>query len=214
MSTTAVSLSQSGAADKLPGIGDDQVPIRKNLGLIEELEVITYGEPGQRVFNITATSRHGTGVVWLEKEQLFDIASSLLRAAEIIGDVVDPNVGEDDDLGDSDDDDSWDEDTVEFKAWIIEMGYDDDRKLFRFAAGGTPPDADLSEMPDESDFNRVWFMFSHHQAVQMSRQGMDIVRAGRPLCVYCGGSLDADSDHLCPRRNGHNPEEARHLRRI
>lgn len=190
------------------------MPIRKNLGLVEELEVITYGEPGQRVFNISATSRHGSGIVWLEKEQLFDISSSLLRATEIIGDAVDPNVGDDEDLGDSDDDDSWEEDTVEFKAWVIEMGYDDDRKLFRFAAGGTALDTDLSEMPDESDFNRVSFTFSHHQAVQMSRQGMEIVRAGRPLCVYCGEPLEADSDHLCPRRNGHNPEQARELRRL
>ena len=186
------------------------MPIKKNLGIAEELQVITYGEPGQRVFNISAFSKHGSGVVWLEKEQLFDIASSLMRATQIIGDSVDPNVGEDEDLGGADDDD-WEEDTVEFKAWIIEMGYDDDRKLFRFASAGTPPDADSSSNPDESEFNRVSFMFSHEQAVQLSRQGIEIVRAGRPLCLSCGEPMEDESDHLCGRRNGHDPKDALEL---
>ena len=188
------------------------MPRRKNLGLVEELQVLTYGEPGQRTFNISAHSRHGSGIVWLEKEQLFDISDSLARAMDILNIAVDPNIDEDDDLGGpDDDDDDWENDTVEFKAWQIAMEYDDRRKLFRFEAAGPELDAELGNEVRESDFNRVSFFFSQHDARLMAERGVDIVYAGRPLCPHCGAPLNNDQDHLCERRNGHNPDEARAL---
>ena len=50
---------------------------RNDLGLVDYLHCEAIGEPGQRTFNITARSDRGEAVVWMEKEQLFQLGISL-----------------------------------------------------------------------------------------------------------------------------------------
>lgn len=189
------------------------VPRIRNLGHVDELQVLTYGEPGQRTFNITAASQHGSGVVWLEKEQLFNIAESLARALDLLGERVDPAIDDDEDLGGGEegDEEDWMDDTIEFKAWRIAMQYDDRRKLFQFAAGGPEPDAEPRETMDSPHDNNVVFYFSQEQAESLMTRGLEIVNAGRPLCPHCGVPINSGEEHVCQRRNGHDPEELRQV---
>ena len=49
----------------------------QDLGLVDSLTPESIGEPGQRTFKITATSSRGEAIVWMEKEQLFQISVSV-----------------------------------------------------------------------------------------------------------------------------------------
>lgn len=190
------------------------MPRSIKLGLVDELDVVSVGEPGNRTFNISAFSRHGSGIVWMEKEQLFNIAESLGRALELLKEMVDPDVDEDSDVEAEDIEPNSDEitdDTVEFKAWRIEMQYDDRRKLFQFSADGPDPEADEREAIESPDDHEVSFYFSHDHARHIANRGMEVVYAGRPLCPHCGVPINQGEEHVCERRNGYHPDDARDI---
>jgi len=187
------------------------VPRNVNLGLVDEIDVVSIGEPGHRTFNISAFSRHGSGIVWIEKEQLFNIAESLGRALELLSEIVDPDVDEDSDVAGEEvepDADDIIDDAVEFKAWRIEMQYDDRRKLFQFKADGPDLDADEREAMESPHDQNVSFYFSHEHARLLANRGMEVVYAGRPLCPHCGVPINQGEEHLCERRNGYHPDDA------
>lgn len=168
-----------------------------HLGIVDELEVLTYGEPGQRTFNLTAYSDRGSAIVWLEKEQLYNVAFSLANALEKMDpeeEITDPSMGEvpPDSEGD-----------VEFKAARIAMQYDASKKLFLFAAAGVNPEQ-IEEQAEDPDPLILQFGFSHRQAVHISQRGMEIVAAGRPICPYCHVAINQEEEHVCERRNGHD----------
>ena len=168
-----------------------------HLGIVDELEVLTYGEPGQRTFNITAYSERGSAIVWLEKEQLYNIAFSLANALDRMNpddEIVDRT------LTDIPDDSEGD---VEFKAARIAMQYDAGRKVFLFAAAGIDME-DINAGEEDPEPIILQFGFSHQQAVSIAQRGMDIVAAGRPICPYCHIAINQGEEHTCERRNGHD----------
>ncbi len=172
-----------------------------HLGVVDEILVLTYGEPGERTFNITAESGRGTAVVWLEKEQLYNIASSL---ADVISQIDSDQEVEGPPFTDYPEDSDGD---IEFKAVQIALRYEDGRKLFVFAAAGV--DTDRSEEGSEDpDALIVQFGFSHRQAVYVARHGLEIVAAGRPICAYCGTAINQGEEHECTRRNGHHADHS------
>ena len=168
-----------------------------HLGIVEDLQVLTYGEPGRRTFNITAHSQRGTAIVWLEKEQLYNISFSLGNVLEKIdpedeiADMSLPDIPIDS------------EGDVEFKAARIAMQYDASRRVFLFAAAGIDLEQ-IEASEDDPDSIILQFGFSHQQAFFIARRGMEIVAAGRPICSYCHIAINQDEEHLCERRNGHD----------
>lgn len=187
------------------------MPRKVNLGLIDAAEVVTLGEPGSRTFNISAFSEHGTGIVWMEKEQLFDIADSLGTALEIISRASDGDPEEDPDVDDDEiepDTDENTDDTIEFKAWRIRMYYDERRRLFHLTAEGPDPDVEEPEALESPFDHEVSFYFSHDTARSIAARGIDIVQSGRPLCPHCAIPINQGEEHLCERRNGYHAEDA------
>ena len=177
------------------------------LGLVDELQPLTFGEPGKRTFNITVSSTRGSGVVWLEKEQLYNIADSLGTALARTDSIPEPDYDDDADIPpDFDGGDLVDH--TEFKAWQIALQYDERRRIFIFAAAGPDPAIDPEQQRDEPDAVMLQFAFSHRQGIELAMQGIQIVAAGRPICTYCGVPINRNEPHKCQRRNGHNPEAA------
>ena len=168
-----------------------------HLGIVEDLQVLTYGEPGRRTFNITVLSERGSAVVWLEKEQLYNISFSLGNALE----RMDPDEEiSDRSLPDIPPDSEGD---VDFKAARIAMQYDAGRKVFLFAAAGVSTDQ-IEAGDEDPDPVILQFGFSHQQGVFLAERGMEIVAAGRPICPYCHIAIDQGDEHMCERRNGHD----------
>ncbi len=168
-----------------------------HLGIVDDLEVLTYGEPGQRTFNLTANSERGSAIVWLEKEQLYNIAFSLGNALE--------NMDPEEDIADRFLPDMPPDSTgdVEFKAARIAMQYDSGRKIFLFAAAGVTLEQ-LEAQEEDPDPIILQFGFSHQQAVHVAQHGLEIVAAGRPICPYCHSAINQGEEHECQRRNGHD----------
>ena len=168
-----------------------------HLGIVDDLQVLTYGEPGQRTFNLTANSERGNAIVWLEKEQIYNIAFSLGNALEQMNPEEEvtsrtlPDIPPDS------------EGDVDFKAARIAMQYDAGRKVFLFAAAGVSLEQ-IESGEEDPDPIILQFGFSHQQAVFVARRGMEIVAAGRPICPYCHVAINQGEDHVCERRNGHN----------
>ena len=168
-----------------------------HLGIVDILHVLTYGEPGQRTFNITVESERGSAVVWLEKEQLYNVAFSLANALE----EMDPDA---EIAGDTSIDIPPDsEGDVNFKAARIAMQYDARSKVFLFAAAGISME-DMELGIEDPDPVILQFGFSHQQGVHLASRGMEIVAAGRPICSYCHLAINQDEEHICERRNGHD----------
>ena len=170
-----------------------------HLGIVDDLQVLTYGEPGRRTFNITVSSERGSAVVWLEKEQLYNIAFSLGSALEDLQVDVEITDYELPDLPPGSEGD------VDFKAARIAMQYESPRNLFFFAAAGVSTDQIEDEVEDP-DTVVLQFGFSHQQGAFLVERGMAIVAAGRPVCSYCYVAVDSGEEHICERRNGHDTE--------
>ncbi len=155
------------------------------------------GKPGERTFKITAHSRRGRAVVWMEKGQLFQVGMSIKQFATARTAprspspyVQEPAVGRQVDL--------------EFRAGDMSLRHDPTSDIFTLTAanftegqeipeGGTKP-----EEPVEAQFS-----FSRNAAERLADSALEVVAAGRKPCPLCGAPMDSGG-HFCVRMNGHN----------
>lgn len=171
-----------------------------DLGVLLGLEAEALGVPGQRTFRIQAHSRNGAARLWIEKEQLQQLAATieqlLVEVAQSRGftnggaSLPFPGLP-----------------TAEFHVGRITLGYDQDADLVTMLVFESVPLAE-EEAQDlggsEPDGEQVHFQTSRDLAQTFSRQALDVCAAGRPRCPLCGAPLDGPT-HFCPRSNGHAP---------
>ena len=110
----------------IPNVEENKV--KYPLGSAASIEAVTFGEPGNRTFKLVANSGTASCSIWMEKEQLFNMAVALKRTVSTIevespsnsikhfedqppSNIV-PNI------------------QVEFKASELEVGYDKDTDLY------------------------------------------------------------------------------------
>ncbi len=46
---------------------------------------------------------------------------------------------------------------------------------------------------------------SRAQCRAFADRAEEVIRAGRPICILCGGPID-QGGHVCPRANGHSKQ--------
>ena len=61
-------------------MGMESRPVRYPLGALSSIYAETFGEPGRRTFRLVLKAGAANILVWLEKEQLFQLGSSLQQA--------------------------------------------------------------------------------------------------------------------------------------
>ena len=54
-----------------------------DLGFCSEIRAESIGEPGHRHFRVLAKAEYGSVILWLEKEDLFELAMTIKRLSEI-----------------------------------------------------------------------------------------------------------------------------------
>lgn len=171
-----------------------------DLGVLLGLEAESLGVPGQRTFRVHAHSRSGAARLWLEKEQLQQLASTieqlLVEVAQARGfttggsSVPFPGTP-----------------TVEFHVGRITLGYDQDADLVTmliFESVALDEEETPSLGGSDPDGEQVRYQVGRELAQTFSRQALDVCSAGRPRCPLCGAPLDGPT-HFCPRSNGHAP---------
>ena len=161
---------------------------------VTNLRAEALGEPGQRTFRVLVDSGSSTAVIWLEKEQLFQLALALNQLLvslpeESSGLDAPPEEGE-----------SPPPSHLEFKVGKLVLGHDG-------AKGKIVIDAhDLESGEDGPPRVRVWS--DRAQVRAFAEEALRQCAAGRPICPLCGGPIDP-TGHRCPRTNGHGLHELR-----
>lgn len=144
------------------------------------------GEPGQRTFRIMVDSDGGSAVMWLEKEQLFQLA---LAMQQLLATNQEEEVSLHAPLSGPETPTQ-----LDFKVSKLTMGYDSTTGMFVI-------DGHDDEGEDEDAATvRAWA--DRTQVKEFASEALTLCAAGRPLCPLCGGPIDADA-HRCPRVNGH-----------
>ena len=162
-----------------------------NLGLTDYIQAESHGRPGQRTFSITARSQRGQAVVWMEKEQLFQVGASLKQFLSTRESTADPAPFE---YGD---DGSNQLIEAEFKTPQMTLRHDPASDIFTLSAENYGDGE--SEEPEEV----VEFSFSREDAERLANTSLEVVASGRPPCPLCTGPMTPGEEHFCVKVNGH-----------
>jgi uncharacterized repeat protein (TIGR03847 family) len=146
------------------------------------------GEPGQRTFRILVEGPGGSAIIWLEKEQLFQLALAARQLLTILPEERE-SAGKPADEGESPP-----ATHPEFRARSMVLGHDGASGRFVIDAR----DEDSSEQDPPSV--RIWS--ERADIADFAEEALRICGEGRPICPLCGGPIDS-TGHACPRSNGH-----------
>ncbi len=171
--------------------------ININLGLADTVAVNTYGEPGNRTFNVTVKSKKGEAVMWLEKELLDGLGRAIGEHLKKISKL--PYANPDYQRLVVDTDDPGDFVEVNIRAYNLVLSYKPSRGVFTVSAKFVNEEDEEEESID----NEVNFSLLSSTAKDISEEIRKIVTAGRPRCPICSQPVEIGISHLCTRRNGH-----------
>lgn len=146
------------------------------------------GEPGQRTFRIVVFGEGNSAIVWLEKEQLFQLALAIRQF------IASSDESDDSQLSPTVISDTLTFVKLDFKAAKMAMRYDVQAGVFLIDAYS--PDDDIEDITTL----RVWI--DTDIATGFSNEAMRICASGRPLCLLCGDPIDP-TGHPCAKVNGH-----------
>lgn len=175
----------------------------------------TVGEPGARTFFLQARSGQRITTVVVEKQQAEVLAE---RMEELLDEVMRVQGGEGSvpalpPAGTDDHDPLEQPIEEEFRVGTMTLSWDgeDERVVVElFPVDADPPaegpDVEDAE-PDEPDQVLVVRLLPG-QARAFTQRTVQVVRAGRPPCPFCGEPIDA-SGHLCVRANGYKRSAGR-----
>ena len=147
------------------------------------------GEPGGRTLRILVDSGSSSAVMWLEKEQLFQLA---LATNQLLFTLPEVQSGEDSLPAERE---APPLTRLEFKVGKLVLGHDGGSGKFII-------DAHDEESGEDGPASiRVWG--DRLQVKDFADEAFRVCAAGRPICPLCGSPIDPNG-HLCPRSNGHN----------
>ena len=163
-------------------------------GRVDSVEPEAIGEPGNRQFRVRVVAGPKTASLWMEKEQLAALSLALRRLLEQTKDIEEPvepepflNAGAFPAEAD-----------VDFKLSRLGIGHDEAATAVSIFAY----DMDVAE--DDNEASPTFScQVTRAQSRTLAERAEEIVSAGRPVCVLCGGPIDV-SGHKCLRRNGHS----------
>ena len=167
----------------------EQYQSNNSFGLLTEIDVEALGNPGERTFRLSLKAGEAQAILWLEKEQLQQLAIYIQQIEESRSST---KPGEEKSIPEG----TWTggRTFVEFNIGSLSMGYDSASSAFLFLVYG--PDSDDDSTADLS------FWLSARMADRLSKQALQICAAGRPRCFLCDKPIGPDG-HKCMRSNGH-----------
>ncbi|OGO50633.1 MAG: hypothetical protein A2148_00735 [Chloroflexi bacterium RBG_16_68_14] len=162
------------------------------------LEPEAIGEPGQRTFRLRVRKGREAASLWLEKEQLAALTLAIRQLLEQTS-HTEPPAEPNPPIPSA----AFPEQPqVDFKVGRLGIGYDERRRMVTILA--------YTLDDDEDGPPSFACQASRAQCRAFAEQAEEVISAGRPICLLCGGSIDQDG-HKCLRRNGHDqqplPEE-------
>ncbi|MEX2430386.1 MAG: DUF3090 family protein [Dehalococcoidia bacterium] len=161
---------------------DDYTRARHDLGVCDVLEPESVGPPGQRHFRLRAAAEHGSALLWLEKEELYELAITVkqvlrtgVRQTGVFGARASEGVMAD----------------FDFKVAGLALAHD--RQTGRYLL--------LAQISEEDEDDAVALWVERDMLNRMADRAFEVHSAGRPRCPLCGGPLNEGETHACPRAN-------------
>ena len=175
---------------------DNFESVKYNLGICESIQAESVGRPGQRYFRLRVHAANGSALLWLEKEQLYELAIGVKRllkreahpfSVETPTDTGSPIVDHDFKIG-----------RLTVSPQAGDIGY----LLLVHVIDQDLPSDELDDVPDLS------VSVDSEKLDRLADEAIEVCDAGRPRCPLCGVPMDDDDDHVCPRSNGHHRHES------
>ncbi len=149
------------------------------------------GVPGERTFRLVIESGAASASLWLEKEQLSQLAIHIERIVGSVSDSARQMDGEPPHP-------PWSGGitSVDFKVGKLALGHDSSSNSLLLLAH------DIEEPEDGPATLSFWITL--RQGDELAKEALKVCAAGRPRCFLCGQPINPDG-HVCPRSNGHAP---------
>ena len=160
-----------------------------SFGTVSGITAETLGEPGQRTFRVLLKTEAASACLWLEKEQLQQLAVYIQQVGEVLSQrgleegrevFREPQT-----QGIAD---------LEFKVGKLVFSHDASTHSFLFLAH------DIESAEDAPAELGFWVTLEMAQG--LSKEALEICAAGRPRCFLCGRPINPEG-HVCVRSNGH-----------
>ena len=159
----------------------EQAHARHDFGECEIIQVESIGPPGERRFRLRADAETGSALLWLEKEELYELALTVKRLLRTGVHNAEALQAPDEDFLPA---------TIEFQVQQLALGHD--RATGRYLI--------LAQISDD-DGDAVALWARPEVLDQMADQAFAVHDAGRAKCPLCGAVMAAQKDHRCPRVN-------------
>ena len=152
------------------------------------------GEPGKRTFRLLVEDVSGSALIWLEKEQLFQLAMAITKLQAIL-----PSSGEDDPQTAGTEDEVTGA-HLEFTVGKMVLGHEGNSD--RFVIDAYDAGVEESEESEEAGPTvRLWGV--RGQLRTFAAEALKVCASGRPICPLCSEPMDS-TGHKCARVNGHD----------
>ena len=164
---------------------------RLDLGLCIHIRAESVGRPGHRFFRLRVEAERGSALLWIEKEELFDLAMAIKRLMD-----KQPNPYP---SGAAAPAESLPVDH-EFKVAGLAIGVDEADRTYVLTAsrGDTQTEA--------GNLTHLAFHFQGETLDQLADEAFIVCASGRPRCPLCSAPLNEEEAHVCPLSNGHRHE--------
>ena len=160
---------------------DDQAHASYDLGQCSLLEAESIGPAGQRFFRLRALAEHGSALIWIEKEELNDLAHTIKR---MLRTPVRPSFAplplSPDDL------------TVDFDFKVVSIALGHDGQSGRYML--------LTQISNDKD-DAIVLWVEPDTLDRMADQALEVYGRGRARCPLCGEATIDGRRHMCPRVN-------------
>lgn len=160
-------------------------------GDVSSITAEAVGKPGQRRFRLVLNAGTASAVLWLEKEQLSQLATYVLEVIESLTEAQKARDGLPPER-------TWDgpQEHVEFTVGRMAVGHDSSSNSFLFLAH------DVEDEAQQEEAATLTFWVTKKMAEALAKQALLVCAAGRPRCFLCGLPINPEG-HACPRSNGH-----------
>ena len=150
-----------------------------DFGPARELHAESVGPAGQRYFRLHTEADEVSAYLWMEKEQLYELAVAIKQMLKTqvrdvpLGPTINVNADH------------------EFKVASLALGHDQEQDRYML----------LANVLDDTTV-AVWA--ERDQLDRFADQAMAVCAAGRPRCPFCRRPMNEGEEHVCPRSNGHH----------
>ncbi len=160
---------------------DHRAYARHDLGVCALVEPEYVGVPGNRTFRLYVNGENGSALLWLEKEELYELALAIKRMLRSsVRETSEPIVGASETA------------RADFNCKVSALSLGHDHRSGRYMIL-----AHVSE--EEGDAIAMW---ADREVMEwLADRAFEVHDAGRARCFLCGAPIREGKPHACPRAN-------------